>query len=570
MPFRLHARSSVVSLFLLHLLAVTAVGAQTPPLVRLTGYAPTTVADSLATEAPPLTREFRAAWIATVGNIDWPSARGLSTAAQQAELIALLDRAAELRLNAVIFQVRPSADALYESDIEPWSYWLTGQQGKAPEPAYDPLAFAITEAHRRGIELHAWFNPYRARYASEPKTSSRQHISRTHPSLVRTYGPYLWMDPGEEAVRNRTVRVILDVVKRYDVDGVHIDDYFYPYPELTRRRRGRARTEIPFPDAPSYKKYRAAGGRLSREDWRRRNVDLLVERLYKEIKDEKPWVKFGISPFGIWRPGYPTSVWGLDAYAKLYADSKRWLNEGWVDYFTPQLYWRVDAKQQGYVDLLTWWGSENTHERHLWPGNYTNRVSGEGNVYWTASEIVNQVTLTRGRGGATGNVHFSISAFRVDRDSIFEKLASGPYAAPALVPASPWLSPATPVPPIVVAEGTTREGIVLRVSDGDTTEAKRSRAGRKPKSAKGAKDAPADAGDASTPRWWVVRARYANEWRAGVVDAGVSALRIPVEGGYPATVVVIAIDRVGNESRPVVVPLPEPPVGDAPRARRRR
>lgn len=239
---------------------------------------------TVSKEPPPVLREFRGVWVASVANIDWPSKRTLTTAEQQAELLALFDRAAELRLNAVIFQVRPAADALYASSIEPWSEYLTGTQGKRPDPYWDPLAFAVREAHARGMELHAWFNPYRARHTDAKSPLVATHIARTNPALVKPYGGYLWMDPGEPAVRARTLRVVLDVVKRYDIDGVHIDDYFYPYPATTRR--GQA---IDFPDATSWAKYRKQGGTLARADWRRENVNLLVKELYEGIHRWLNW-----------------------------------------------------------------------------------------------------------------------------------------------------------------------------------------------------------------------------------------------------------------------------------------
>jgi uncharacterized lipoprotein YddW (UPF0748 family) len=235
--------------------------------------------------APPVQREFRGVWLVSVGNMDWPSRPGLPVAQQKSELIAILDRAAALNLNAVVFQVRPSADALYASKIEPWSAFLTGAMGQAPVPFYDPLEFAVQEAHARGLELHAWVNPYRAHFPDDKSRIVASHIARRRPDLVVRYGPYLWMDPGSSEVRAYTVRVVRDIVKRYDIDGMHIDDYFYPYRERNRRRQ-----EIPFPDARTWRAYRASGGSLTRDDWRRRNVDLLVEQLYKAVKAEKPWV----------------------------------------------------------------------------------------------------------------------------------------------------------------------------------------------------------------------------------------------------------------------------------------
>ncbi|HEX9562722.1 MAG TPA: family 10 glycosylhydrolase [Gemmatimonadaceae bacterium] len=480
------------------------------------------------TDAPPVPREFRGVWIATVGNIDWPSRPGLPVDSAKAELTALLDQAARLRLNAVIFQVRAAADAFYRSPYEPWSVYLTGRSGRAPSPVWDPLTFAVSEAHQRGLELHAWFNPYRARYRGDRGTLSARHVSRTMAAVVKSYGPYLWMDPGEDAVRAHTMKVILDVVRRYDIDGVHIDDYFYPYPE--RDRRGRA---IPFPDAPSWNRYVRNGGKLSREDWRRQNVDLLVESLYREIKREKPWVKFGISPFGIWRPGFPEAVRGLDAFQVLYADSRRWLVEGWLDYFVPQLYWQVRAPQQSYPSLLSWWADQNGRGRHLWPGNGTFRVTDAGALRWPASEVVDQIRVTRDQPGASGNVHFNMTALVRGSDALDQRLLDGPYAKLALVPASPWLSDTSPRAPTVTV--TTRpQRLDLRITS--TADADRTAAG-------------------STPRWWLVRARYEDGWRAQVIDAAERTVGVPASSGgeLPDLVVVNAIDRAGVESKAVRV-----------------
>jgi uncharacterized lipoprotein YddW (UPF0748 family) len=477
------------------------------------------------TVAPPLGREFRAVWIATVANIDWPSKPGLPVAELKRELREQFDLARRLRLNAIVFQVRPAADALYKSPIEPWSFFLTGQMGRAPQPAFDPLAFAIDEAHARGMELHAWFNPYRARHPGDKSPRAAPgHITRKSPQLVHRYGPYTWMDPGEPAVRRLTTRVILDVVDRYDVDGVHIDDYFYPYPELNRRRQG-----IPFPDDRSWGRYVRAGGPLSRDDWRRKNVDDLVHELYDAIKKRKAWVKFGISPFGIWRPGYPENVRGFDSWDRLYADSRRWLNEGWIDYFTPQLYWRTTAPQQPYADLLKWWQAENRRGRHLWPGNFTSRASA-ARTQWPTDEVFDQIYETRLRlQPASGNVHFSMKAFLVNTDSLVERLVAGPYAEPVLVPASPWLSGDPPDAPQVTLAVRSR-GVELTIVPADRT----------------ARATPGT----RRPRWWVVRALYPGAWHARIVSAKDSVVRLAVapDGTMPRYLTVSAVDHVGNES----------------------
>ena len=276
--------------------------------------------------------EFRGAWVASVTNIDWPSSKGLSTSAQQAELIKILDTLVELRMNAIVLQVRPEGDAFYASNVgEPWSRYLSGTQGVAPNPYYDPLTFAVTEAHKRGIELHAWFNPYRAGMSNSPQLSST-HMAVVYKQYAYPYGTYLWMDPGAAAVQNRTYDCILDVVRRYDIDAVHFDDYFYPYPVSGQE----------FPDSATYQAYRNSGGGLSLDDWRRDNVNKLINRLYTGIHAAKPHVKFGISPFGIYRPGIPPGIVGFDQFGDLYADPKLWIERGWVDYLAPQLYWRVD------------------------------------------------------------------------------------------------------------------------------------------------------------------------------------------------------------------------------------
>lgn len=333
-------------------------------------------------KVPEILREFRAVWVASVDNIDWPSEPGLPVARQKAELRALMDRAALLNMNAIILQVRPSADALYRSPYEPWSEYLTGEQGKAPEPLYDPLEFAIKEAHRRGLELHAWFNPFRAYHYAAKSGFSSDHIKNTCPELVLDYGRYYWLDPGQKEARQYSINVIMDVVRRYDIDGVHLDDYFYPYAELDEE--GKA---IPFPDSTSYARYVEEYGLMELGDWRRQNVNRFVEHLKKEIKKEKPDVRFGISPFGIWRPGYPEQIEGFDAYNHIYADSRKWLREGWIDYFTPQLYWPIEQISQSYPALLQWWHQQNYYQRHLWPGNYTSRVGKLSDNAWSSSEI---------------------------------------------------------------------------------------------------------------------------------------------------------------------------------------
>ena len=408
-------------------------------LVALLGFA-----GCRSSYPPELPREFRAAWIATVDNIDWPTARGLTPDSQRVELIALLDRAVDLNLNAVILQVRPAADAFYYSELEPWSEYLTGEMGRAPDPFYDPLEFAVEEAHARGLELHAWFNPFRAFHPSATGPISSDHISKTRPELVKKYGEQLWLDPGEAGAVAHSLSVIMDVVRRYDIDGIHFDDYFYPYPIEVEDG-----IDLDFPDSLSWARAAGSGTWFSKSDWRRSNVDTFVEQVFSSVKTEKAWVKVGVAPFGIWRPGHPPSVRGFDAYEKLYADSRKWLLEGWVDYWTPQLYWPLGSEGQPFADLLDWWVDQNPRGRHVWPGLFTSRTFAEGSRHWESREILDQVQTTRSRHGATGNVHFSMKSLTPEYGDMGARLVETLYAQPALVPPSPWLGSDRPDAPVL-------------------------------------------------------------------------------------------------------------------------
>lgn len=466
---------------------------------------------------PAPMREFRAAWVATVANIDWPSRKGLTSAEQKAELLAIFDRAAHLKLNAIVFQVRPACDALYASEIEPWSEFLTGTMGKAPEPYYDPLAFAVEEAHKRGLELHAWFNPYRAGHSSAKSPVSPNHISKTRPQLVRHYGKQVWLDPGEKAVQDYSLSVVMDVVRRYDIDGVHFDDYFYPY-----RESDRSGNELDFPDDASWKRY-GAGGKLERDDWRRENVNGFVERVYESIKAAKPWVKFGISPFGIWRPENPPQIKGFDAYSKLYADSRKWLAKGWVDYFAPQLYWSIASEEQSFPVLLKWWTQQNSKNRHLLPGlDVTKTVNlnadtGRNKKHWPEQEIINQIRLTRKQGGVNGHVHWNMKSL-MRNQGLDDALETQVYAQPALIPASPWLGNSQPAKPaLTVAEASPAK---LRVTW--------------------------SAGGAARPSLWLVQARNGREWRTEIMSGDKGSATWT--GDLPEVVAVSAVDRIGNIS----------------------
>ena len=397
----------------------------------------------LAENPPPAPREFRGVWVATVNNIDWPTQAGLPAAQQRSEALAILDRARALNLNTIILQVRPAADAIYPSKLEPWTEYLAGQQGH--DPGYDPLQFWVEEAHRRGLQLHAWFNPYRARHQLAKSPFAPGHIALTHPSAVKHYGELWWMDPGDAFASQRTLEVVADVVRRYDVDGVHIDDYFYPYPIAAPLPPGaKPNPNVPapvvdFPDEPSWKLYRAGGGRLERADWRRQNVDQLVERLYRTVHSIRPQVLFGVSPFGLGRPDRrPPGIEGFSQYDKLYANVELWLERGWLDYLAPQLYWPRAQKPQAFAALLDYWTRQNTTHRHLWPGLFTSSINDTPKS-WAPAEILGQIELMRAAPAASGHIHYSMIALMEDRHGISAQLQAGPNASPVLTPATPWL-----------------------------------------------------------------------------------------------------------------------------------
>lgn len=467
---------------------------------------------------PRIEREFRAAWVATVDNIDWPSEPGLPVYKQQAEMIEILDRARALNLNAIVFQVRPTADAMFVSELEPWSYYLTGENGLAPDPMWDPLAFTIEEAHRRGIELHAWVNPYRAWHPTAPDTLASNHVANQYPDAVHRYGAQRWMDPGASITEEHSFAVIMDIVERYDVDGIHMDDYFYPYAvndEVGNR--------VDFPDSLSWATY---DGSLSRGDWRRQNVDDFIERVYTGIKESKPWVLFGISPFGIWRPGHPEGVTGFDAYDGLYADARKWLVEGWVDYWTPQLYWPLESKGQPFGPLLDWWVGENRTNRHMWPGMGVYRVDPSGNNAWDVGEVVDQVRRTRKTAGASGNVLFSWRSLRLGDPFVGDTLATDVYEKPALVPRTTWLGSHPPAVPEATLDSLASKPLI-RLRPGDDVDV----------------------------RVWEVHRLTDGVWHSEVLP-GTQRLLTADWIGVADAIVVRAINRLGLESEPSFVLLP--------------
>lgn len=463
-----------------------------------------------ATASPEAPREFRAVWVATVFNLNWPSRKGLPVQQQQQELVAIMDKVKELNLNAVIFQVRSVADALYDSPLEPWSEFLMGEQGKAPQPYYDPLAFAVQEAHRRGLQLHAWFNPYRAGTRKDGHFAAN-HVSRKLPNETKKLDKQLWIDPGSKKGQDHTLAVVMDVVRRYNIDGVQFDDYFYPYASYVKEIGGN------FPDDDSWAEYQRSGGKLSRPDWRRENVNTLMRRTYESIKQTKPHVYFGISPFGIWRPGNPPGIVGMDPYDQLYADSRRWLQEGWLDYCSPQLYWDLSKTGQSYPKLLEWWVQQNPKGRHVWPGI---SITGVGNNF-PVDDILKRLEITRRQPGAGGVIYYSMSALQKDQAGLASQLRRTAYAAPALVPPSPWLDNQPPAP---VAASVVRDvgtgGMKLQW-------------------------VPPTSGDAFLVS---VYARINNQWHFDVAPVAAGGYTFAATGANPDAIEIAVVDRMGNES----------------------
>ena len=459
------------------------------------------------TAVPLPARELRGSWIATVHNINWPSEPGLPAARQKEQLQRLIQSAHDHGLNCLIFQVRPAGDAFYESNIEPWSPYLSGLMSLAPSPKWDPLEFAIQEAHRLGMELHAWFNPYRA-LAGDKHSPSADHMRRRHPEWTVKYGRDWWMNPGIPEVRQRAVDVMLDVTRRYDVDGIHMDDYFYPYP-IT----GADQKPVPFPDAATYAKYSTLGGMApSLTEWRRQNVDATVRATYEGIKAIKRTVKFGISPFGLWRPNHPAGTGGgLDPYEELGADSRKWLQQGWVDYLTPQLYWTIDRPKLGFTTYYDWWLGENTQGRHIWPGMNSSKVGDDRN----AGEILRQISVLRERGlrMTPGHFHWNFGALDKNLGKLGSLAKERAYNIRALPPASPWLSNvALPAP------------LIEKLAEG-----KRLRWGFD------------DVRWEGYSRWWVVQAMIEGKWRTVEVT-----FKDRKEVDWPANASAVAVRAAGK------------------------
>lgn len=466
------------------------------------------IVEAVKLNLPEVNREFRAAWIATVANINWPSRNNLSSDQQKAEAIKILDLLKDANFNAVIFQARPSADAMYKSDLEPWSYFLTGEIGKAPTPFYDPLDFWITEAHKRGMELHVWLNPYRAHHTTGGPINDQSMVKRMPEQIIKLKNGMYWMDPSDQKTQDHASAVIKDLVKRYDIDAIHIDDYFYPYREYNGGKD--------FPDNKTWSFYQRSGGNLSKADWRRGNVNKFIKRIHDEIKAEKSNVQFGISPFGIWKPGFPEGIKGSSQYDELYADAKLWLNQGWIDYFAPQLYWKNEGPQS-FPALLKWWESENTQKRHLYPGLNTVGMNG---VSDRPAEIVSQINTTRSLlKSNAGTIHYSVDG--LSKNLAMYNVVKNSYRTKALVPTTPWIKAAPLQKPILFVE---KSGNDVKIKW--------------------------NALDNQNVFQWILFAKYGDSWDTDIVEKDVISRNLPStkNGKKLNTVALKSVDRLGNES----------------------
>lgn len=419
-----------------------------------------------------------------------------------------MDLLKDANFNAVIFQARPSADTMYKSDLEPWSYFLTGEIGKAPTPFYDPLEFWIDEAHKRGMELHVWLNPYRAHHTTGGPITNESMVKKMPEQIIKLRNGMYWMDPSDQKTQDHTSAVIKDLVKRYDIDAIHIDDYFYPYREYNGGKD--------FPDNRTWNDYQKRGGNLSKADWRRANVNKFIKRIHDEIKEEKSYVKFGISPFGIWKPGFPEGIKGSSQYDELYADAKLWLNQGWVDYFSPQLYWKNDGPQS-FTSLLKWWESENTEKRHLWPGLNT---IGMRDVADRPAEIVSQINATRTiLKNSAGTIHYSVDG--LSKSQAMYDAVKNSYKTKALIPKTPWIKTIALEKPILFVENSSNSVNVKWNSL-----------------------------DYQNVFQWILYVKYGESWETEIIEKDLISKNLPLtkNGKKLNTIAIKSVDRLGNES----------------------
>ncbi|WP_229215214.1 glycoside hydrolase family 10 protein [Dyadobacter bucti] len=486
------------------------------------------IAQSAETEdVLPPKREFRAVWIATVDNIDWPSSKNLIPGEQQEEFTSLLDFHKKNGMNAVFVQVRAAGDAFYAKSPEPWSEWLTGRQGKQPEPLWDPLDFMIDESHRRGLEFHAWLNLNRLVHKSSTSVSS-DNISRTHPEWILSYDGYKLFNFGIPEVRQFITDITVNVAKNYDIDGIHFDDYFYPY----------AAPGQVIQDDETFRKYGA--GYAKKADWRRHNIDLLVKQIHDALTAVNPRLKFGISPFGVWRnkgtdPEGSNTYGALASYDDLFADSRKWVKEGWMDYIAPQIYFSSGFGKVPYKNLVDWW-VENSNGRHLYIGTGAYRVGyKDKDTHWAnPSEIPNQIRYAR-ESETDGSIFFSSRSLRANSLGFVDSLRRDFFRYPALVPTMPWKDKIPPLSPKSLKATLLSRGIELTWEKSD----------------------PAADGERA---WYYVIYRFSADEKAtahdprriiGMCYDGERFVDLNAESGQRYVYYVTAVDRLHNEGRPI-------------------
>ncbi|WP_317128750.1 glycoside hydrolase family 10 protein [Mucilaginibacter gracilis] len=478
---------------------------------------------------PQPKREFRGVWVATVSNIDWPSSSHSSSSTQIKELTDILDSHQKTGINAIMFQVRPAADALYAKSHEPWSQWLTGVQGRAPNPLYDPLEIAINEAHKRGMELHAWLNPYRATFSAGSSVAANSIINQK-PEWFFTYGGQKIFNPGLPEVRAYILKIVLDVVDNYDVDGIHMDDYFYPYPIHGQKIN----------DSAAYKEYGKAFDSV--DDWRRNNVDLMIKMLSDSIHKHKPYLKFGISPIGIWKNrsqdprGSETN--GISTYTELYADTRKWIMSGWVDYINPQVYWSLGYRLAAFEKVIDWW-SDNTYNRHLYIGQAPYRIiENVSPAFRLSTQLPDQLKYIRKNARVQGSIYFSSKSVTKNPLGFADSLRQNYYRYPAMPPTMLWLDSVAPNAP---------RNLLVKL---------------KPKAAVLSWEAPLPAKDKEPVYGYVIYRFYQGE-KANIEDpqyilqikynTETAFVDATIEPGKTYQYVVTAIDRLKNESYPSAV-----------------
>lgn len=464
-------------------------------------------------QLPRIQREFRGVWVASVSNINWPSQRKLSVSEQKQEIDQIIDLVVQQKLNVIILQVRPMSDALYKSDLEPWSYFLTGRIGQQPLEDFDPLTYWIEKAHENNIELHAWLNPYRAHISPKIPITETSVVKKIPQAMVQLANGMYWFDPAHPETKRHFLKVVRDIVSRYDIDGMHIDDYFYPYPEYNNNKD--------FPDDATWYAYKNSGGNMSKADWRRAQVNEVVEAMYKIIKLTKPYVKFGISPFGIYKNGVPEGVVGLSQYDVLYADPKLWLNEGWLDYISPQLYWTIDSKKHGFEKLFDWWQSQNTKHRHLWPGLNTVGAYTKDKP----TEIVAELKITKQKlKENAGAIHWSIAGIS-ESPVMQKKLSEEYYTQPAISPAYPWIK----IPQLQSVDFTVEKQADQLLMKWNNTQKEYIQS-------------------------WVIYTKYNNQWTYQLIPKKRFSVLIPLQKNNHKlqAIGLKIIDRAGNET-PVII-----------------